>query len=323
MNVIIPVAGTGSRLRPLTHTVAKPLLEAAGRPILAYILDPLKELDIDQTIFVIGHKGEQVRDYVNQNYCFNAQFVRQHELLGLGYAVNLALESADDREILIILGDTIAECDLGAFVEAGRNVLGVKAVDDPERFGIAEKSAGKITRLVEKPTDPSSNLALIGLYYFTDTAVLRDKLAAHVANGVQTSGEIQLTDALQAMIEDGYEFTPYEVDGWHDCGKKETLLATNRYFLDKTGNNAVFEGTSVVPPTFIHPTAKVTGSTVGPHVSVSEGAVVEDSEISNAIIGPGATIRGAIVRDRIVGRDAMIEGNLEALLVGDEAINCL
>ncbi|MCH9024385.1 MAG: NTP transferase domain-containing protein, partial [candidate division Zixibacteria bacterium] len=233
MKVVIPVAGEGRRLRPHTNTVPKPLLEVAGKPILAHILDPLKSLDIDEIIFVIGYLGGQIKEYVSENYSFKSSFVNQDRLLGLGYAVSLALDNIEESDVLIILGDTIAECDLAAFTTKSDYVLGVKQVDDPRRFGIADVDINDkiVTKLVEKPKDPPGNLALIGLYYFKEIAMLNSELAKLIESDKKTSGEIQLTDALQGMIESGTKFRASEVESWHDCGKKETILKSNEHFL--------------------------------------------------------------------------------------------
>jgi len=193
------------------------MLPVGGKPMLGHVLDPLLTLGPDEVIFVTGHMGEQVRDFVSENYSFRTTFIRQDELLGLGYALRLAVDRVSDEPLLIVLGDTIVECDCREFITAGEYVLGLRRVEDPQRFGIAEISGGYVARLQEKPKDPRSNLALIGLYYFGDTGPLKKHLTALVKSGKTTRGEIQFTDALQGMIDSGIRFAPFEVEEWYPC----------------------------------------------------------------------------------------------------------
>ncbi len=319
MNVIIPAAGIGSRLRPQTHTIPKALLHVAGKPILAHILDTVSKLDPDEISIVTGFLGDKVRDYVGQHYQSRMRFVDQEELLGLGYAVHLALKGMDDRPVLIILGDTIVETDMKAFISKSENVLGLRPVDDPERFGIAEIADGTVTKLVEKPEKPESNMALIGLYYISETAQLKKHLAHLVESGADNKGEFQLTDALQSMIEDGTSFAAYSVDGWYDCGKRETLIATNRHLLEKNTSAQSREGSVIIPPSFIAPSAVIESSIIGPYVSISDKAVIKNSIIKNSIIGYEAEVRNALLTDSLVGHRAIVFGDFREINVGDSS----
>jgi glucose-1-phosphate thymidylyltransferase len=319
MNVIIPAAGIGSRLRPHTHTIPKALLHVVGKPILGHILDSVGKIPADEVSIVTGFLGEKVQEYVGEHYQGRTRFIGQEELLGLGYAVHLALQGLDDRPVLIILGDTIVETDMQAFVSQGDNVLGLMPVDDPERFGIADVDDGLVKRLVEKPNKPESNLALIGLYYISQTAQLKSRLRQLIESGSNTNGEIQLTDALQSMIEEGAVFSAYSVDGWYDCGKRETLIATNRYLLEKHAQPQVREGSVIFPPSYISPTAKVESSVIGPYVSISDKAVVKSSIIRNSIIGYEAEVCNALLTDSLVGHRAVVVGDFRQLNVGDSS----
>ena len=319
MNVIIPAAGIGSRLRPHTHTMPKSLLHVAGKPILGHILDTVTKLDPDGITIVTGFLGDKIQRYVQDHYDCPTRFVEQDELLGLAYAVSLALEGLDERPVLIILGDTIIETDMNAFVAAGKNVLGVLPVDDPQRFGIANLDNGIVIRLVEKPESPESNLAIIGLYYVTDTAGLREHIKRLIASGRTTRGEFQLTDALQSMIDHGIRFVGHPVEGWYDCGKRETLIATNRYLLEKNRPNHTREGSIIIAPTFIAPTAVVEASIIGPYVSISDRAVVKSSIVKNSIIGYEAEVRNAMLKDSLVGHRAVVFGDFRELNVGDSS----
>ncbi len=319
MKVVIPVAGVGNRLKPHTLTQPKPLLHVAGKPILAYILEPLAALEPEEVVFVIGFKGDQIRKFVQDNYSFKATFVYQEELLGLGYALSLAVNEIGDSPTLVVLGDTIVECDLAEFVKAGENVLGVRRVEDPQRFGIVEISDGVVSGVVEKPQEPKTDLALIGLYYFEKTDILGEELTKIVKAGKTTDGEIQLTDALSGMIDRGIRFTPYHVDDWYDCGKKETVLASNRHFLKRLQSPACPEGCVIIPPVYIAPTARVSNSILGPDVSVSDEAVVVDSVVRNSIIGTRARLDKVVIEDSLVGRRARVKGRQKILNIGDSS----
>jgi len=324
MKVVIPVAGVGTRLRPHTNTVPKSLLEIAGKPILDHILEPLKKISPQEVIFVIGYKGGQIRQHVTKNYKFKSTFVEQDELLGLGYAVNLALTKVGKSDLLVILGDTIVESDLKKFTSAGDFVLGVKTVDDPKRFGIADIKDGFVCRLVEKPKNPPGNLALIGLYYFKKIDSLKKELNQLVKSDKKTSGEIQLTDALQGMIQSGTNFRPFEVTGWFDCGTKEATLETNQYFLKKLPLSKPIDGCTLVPPVYISKSATIEKSSIGPFVSVGDKARISDSEITNSIIGKNARLENSFVKDSLIGQNTIVAGFKGALNLGDnsELITC-
>ncbi|MFH1701069.1 MAG: sugar phosphate nucleotidyltransferase [Candidatus Zixiibacteriota bacterium] len=319
MKIIIPAAGIGSRLRPHTHTIPKSLLHVAGKPILAHILDSLIELNPDEITIITGFLGEKVQEYVTQHYNIKTRFVNQTELLGLGYAVHMGLRGTSDGPVLIILGDTIVEANMTRFVSQGDNVLGLMPVADPHRFGIADVEHGLVNRLVEKPVDPSSNLAIIGLYYIQNSSILFNHLEKLIVSGQKTRGEIQLTDALQSMIEEGTIFNAFPVEGWFDCGKRETLIDTNRHLLEKTTFSEIREGSVIIPPTFIGPSAVVEGSVIGPHVSVSDGAVIRNSIVKNSIIGYEAEVTNSILTDSLIGHRAIVTGDYRCLNVGDSS----
>lgn len=317
MKVIIPVAGAGTRLQPHTLTLPKALLPVGDRPVLAHVLAPLVALEPEEVVFVIGHKGSQIMDYVRDNYSFKTRFVPQEKLLGLGYALHLAMKDLDDGPALIILGDTVVDCDCDKFLGAGDYVLGLRQVENPHRFGIAEVRDNYVVGLEEKPEDPKTNLALIGLYYFADTGLLKKELANLVRTGHTTSGEIQLTDALHAMIEAGIKFAPYEVEGWFDCGKKETLLSSNRELLKRLPDPKPVDGSVIVPPVYIAPDARIDGSIIGPNVSVLAGAAIEGSVVRNSIISEEAFVRHAVLDHSLIGRKATVTGKAQVLNIGD------
>ncbi|MFQ5498096.1 MAG: sugar phosphate nucleotidyltransferase [Candidatus Zixiibacteriota bacterium] len=317
MKVIIPAAGFGKRLQPHTFSQPKPLLTVADKPIIAHILDPLVKLEPEELILVIGYMADEVEEYIRQNYSIKATFIRQEKLLGLGYAVNLALQRVDNEPVLILLGDTIVGCDFDRFISAGSNVLGLRQVDDPQRFGIAEVEANSIFRVEEKPQNPKTNLALIGLYYLSQSDLLRTKLEENIAAGRTTSGEIQLTDALQAMIQSGAKFTPFEVAAWYDCGKKETLLATNRHLLSLLPAPDPIEGSTIIPPSFIAPDVDIRQCVLGPNVSIASGSRITDSIIKDSIIGQGAVVQDSVLSDSLVGPNVRLIGKCTKVNIGE------
>jgi glucose-1-phosphate thymidylyltransferase len=318
MKIIIPVAGAGTRLQPHTLTIPKPLLEIANKPVLDYVLEPLLELKPDEIIFVIGHKGQMIIDYVRKRYSVKTSFVPQSKLLGLGFAVHLALEKITNEPTMIVLGDTIVECDFAKVIDNGDYVLGVREVDDPHRFGIAEINDGIVAGLEEKPENPKSNLALIGLYYFKESVSLKESLIRLINSGKTTNGEIQLTDALQSMISNGTKFVSHNVQGWYDCGKKETMLTTNNHILDKQTQSVKIEGSKIIHPVLICPSTKITNSTLGPYVSVGSGTEIRGSKISNSIIGHKAIIKDSELKDSLVGNSSKIDGVSKVLNVGEK-----
>lgn len=323
MKVIIPVAGSGTRLRPHTFTKPKPLLTVAGKPILGHIIGPLVSLSPSEVIFVTGHMGDQIEDWVRKTYQFPARFVHQDRLLGLGYALHLALSTVQNEPVLIVLGDTITDCDLKRFVKAGTQVLGLKQVNDPKRFGIAELENGYVGALEEKPERPNSNLAIVGLYYFEDCGKLKTCLAELVKAGKQTRGEIQLTDALQQLIEMGEKITPFEVNGWHDCGKVETLLETNRNLLagmKTSGVTSDVRESALIPPVYIAASARVFRSVVGPNVSVDGGSVIQHSILENCVVYDNARLDHVFAKDSIIGSGAQLRGSQGVFNLSEDSI---
>ncbi len=319
MRAIIPVAGIGSRLRPHTYTVPKVLINVAGKPIIGHILDKVIEHGFSEATIVIGYMGDKIKDYVLDHYSIKVDFVEQEERLGLGHAIYLSKHTISRDPILIILGDTIFDVNLKEMVDSEHSVLGVKEVDDPRRFGVAETDNGFITKLVEKPDNPQSNLAIVGLYYITKPQVLLESLKEMIKSDTRTKGEFQLTDALQLMIESGEKMKTYSINGWYDCGKPETLLSTNRHLLDTFPAPKPQEGVVIRPPVYLDPSATVTNSIVGPYATIAENAHVEHSIVENSIISEGSEVRDALLRDSIVGSNAVVKGNFKRINIGDSS----
>lgn len=319
MKAIIPVAGEGTRLRPHTHTVPKPLLRVAGKAILGHILDDVVQLGIRDVVLIVGYRGEHIVEYVKANYDLNVVFVEQGERLGLGHAIYLTKDHVGDEPVLVMLGDTIFKGDFARIVGAGGNYLGVKEVPDPERFGVAEVEEGRIVNLVEKPAEPRSNLAIVGIYYIEDAGKLFDALETIISDDLRTRGEYQLTDALNLMISRGIDIQAFEIEGWYDCGKAETLLETNRDLLQMSGARMTVPGSIIIDPVNIAEDVKIESSVIGPFVSMSGKTVVRKSIIRNSILGSGTLVEDALLDSSLIGDNAIVRGIFKKLNVGDSS----
>jgi glucose-1-phosphate thymidylyltransferase len=320
MKVIIPVAGIGTRMRPHTHTAPKALLHVAGKPILGHILDGLKSHPISEVIFVVGFLGEKIVEYVQKHYKFKSKFMEQKQLKGLGYAIYLAtLGIRRNEPLLIILGDTIIEYDFSPILKGKYDAIGIKMVEDPRRFGVVELKNGFVYRLVEKPKKPISNLAIIGIYYIKNTLKLKRSLNQVIARKRSVQDEYQLTDALQLMVNAKVKFTTFNVEGWYDCGKPESILETNRHLLSKMKKTKKVKGSVIIPPTFISRSAVVEDSILGPYVSVADHAVIKNSIIRNSIISEAAEVNNSLLDSSLVGNNAEVNGNFHRFNVGDSS----
>ncbi|BAS28893.1 sugar nucleotidyltransferase [Limnochorda pilosa] len=321
MKAIVPVAGVGTRLRPQTHTVPKVLVPVAGKPILAHILDRLQPLGVDQVVLVVGYLGEKVVDYVRGRYRMRVHVVEQQERKGLGHAIHLTQDAVEAEEpVLIVLGDTIVEADLEPVVRGSRSAIGVRRVEDPRRFGIVEMEGDRVVRLVEKPDHPTSDLAVVGIYFLKNPGLLFRALDQVIREGRTVKGEFQLTDGLQLMVEAGEELTTFEVEAWHDCGSPDTLLETNRVLLEQSPQpDGRFSGSIIRPPVAISPGAQVRASIIGPYVSISAGARIEHSLISDSIISEGAQVEGVLLQHSLVGEHATVRGSETRLNIGDHS----
>jgi glucose-1-phosphate thymidylyltransferase len=320
MRAIIPVAGLGSRLKPHTYSIPKVLLNVGGKPILGHIIDKLISEDINKATFVIGHLGEMIKEYVTSTYPeLQADFVEQREMEGLGHAIYMAIPTIDEKEVFIILGDTVFDVNLKEVFKNKITALGVKSVDDPSRFGVAVMANGYIEKLIEKPQTFISKLALVGLYYIADFEVLKKSLINLVENNIRTKGELQLTDALQNMIECGEKITTFPVEGWYDCGKPETLLSTNKHILDQRSTHKTYEGVVIKHPVFIDSEAVIENSIIGPYATIGKGSVIKNSIIINSIIGSKAEVNKALLENSIIGNNSSIKGSYKRLNSGDSS----
>ena len=322
MKAIIPVAGVGTKLRPHTYTQPKALIPLAGKTILSITVDQLSEAGITDFIFIIGYLGEKIQDFVTHHYPnLNCHFVTQNERHGTGYAIDLTRELVADEEVLIVLGDTIAEYDVKEIINSPVSMLGVKKVDDPRNFGVAEiEEDGFISRVVEKPAIPKSNMALVGIYKIKESKSLFSCL--NTISETKTSYEdFSLTDAIDCMIQMGVKFMSFKVANWFDCGKKESLLQSNAIMLKKFRVNIKepnnFENTIIVPPVSIGVGCIIKNSVIGPNVAIGENSTINRALIKDSIIGAYTNLQEIVLDNSLIGSDAEVKGVSRNLNIGD------
>jgi len=298
MQVIIPLAGKGTRLRPHTHLVPKPLLKVAGRPVMDWVMDRLDGLDVTELIFITGHLKEQVEAYARARYPIPSRFIEQRVQDGTAGAVNLARPSVREP-VLIIFVDTVFEADL--------NLINRTDAD------------GYMTKIVEKPSTPISRLANIGLYYIRAVDSLWQGIDSTLA-APKNKGEYFLTDAFQWMIDHGKRILTAEVGGWYDCGKLETLLETNEILLRKgAARRRDFPGVTIHDPVYIEDGVTVERSEIGPNVSLEQGTKVSDSRLANTIVGRDATLSRARLDGSMLGNRVVVTGLTGSVSVGDDS----
>ncbi|HEY0042152.1 MAG TPA: sugar phosphate nucleotidyltransferase [Flavisolibacter sp.] len=323
MKAIIPVAGAGTKLRPHTYTQPKALIPIAGKTVLSIIVDQLKEGGITEFIFIVGYLGEKIQDYVRVQYPeLNSTFIFQNDRQGIGHAIKLARHVVNGDEALIVLGDTIAEYNVRSIIESETSMIGVKKVDDPRTFGVAEIcNDAEIYHVVEKPHIPKSNMALVGIYKIKETEMLFECLETNINAGIKTHGEYSITDALDCMIKKGAEFKAFKVDSWFDCGKPNTLLETNATLLKKYGTKAdpllTYENTVVIQPVSIGKGCTIKNSIIGPNATIGDNSNINSSIVKNSIIGSFSNLFDIVLDDSLIGSDTVIRGETRSLNIGD------
>lgn len=325
MKAIIPVAGAGTKLRPLTYTQPKALIPIAGKTILSVIVDQLVDAGVTDFVFVIGYLGEKIQRYIAKTYPnLSYTLVTQNDRRGTGHAIWLTRDVVKEDEVLIVLGDTIFDYDVNSILSGPHSKIGVRKVDDPRSFGVAElDDTDKVLKVVEKPLIPKSNMAMVGVYYIRETGALFNALDRHLHNRAEEDGEYHLTNALQHMIEDGVHFDAFRVNNWFDCGKKESLLATNATLLKKMADEGEkqephkFDTTVIIPPVSIAEGCNIRHSIIGPNVTIGEHTTIESSIIKDSIIGSYAELEEVVLHSSIIGNDAFVRGLSQSLNIGD------
>lgn len=321
MKAIIPVAGAGTKLRPLTFTQPKPLIPVAGRTILGFIIDDLIAAGITEFVFVIGYMGDKIKTYLNENYPnIIKHYVLQEDRLGLGHAIYSCHDILkNENEILIQLGDTISDLDLKVFLNSKYSTLAVRRVQDPRNFGVVELDENhKIKKLIEKPLIPKSNLAIVGLYLIKDFQGLIKALENNIRAKFTTRGEYHLTDGLMRMLENGNSFEVMEVKTWFDCGKKDILLETNATLLSRANKEKPnIPGSIIIPPVHIGKDCHIKHSIIGPNVTIGDNTQIDNTILKNAIIGNYTILEDMVLQNSIIGNDAIVKGRYQNYNIGD------
>lgn len=324
MKAIIPVAGAGTKLRPHTYTQPKALMPMAGKTILAVIVDALLHQGIEEYVFIIGYLGDKIQDYVMRTYPgLKCTFVTQNDRRGTGHAIWLTKDVIKNDEVLIVFGDTICDFDIKSILASETSQIGIRRVDDPRGFGVAEVDDNEnVLKVVEKPLIPKSNMAMVGVYKINETNLLFDALDVYLHDTADRDGEYHLTHAIQTMIEQGIPFKAFKVNNWFDCGKKETLLETNAILLKNIAEKGgftvpTFPDSVIIPPVNIGAGCKIENSIIGPSVSIGENTTIRSSIIRNSIVGSFAVLDEVVLKSSIIGSDAYIHGMSQSLNIGD------
>ena len=336
MKIIVPMAGRGSRLRPHTLTVPKPLIPVAGKPIVHRLVSDIAKVlgePIDEVAFILGDPaffGDDVVESLMQlaeSLGAKGSIYRQDEPLGTGHAIMSAKDSLSGPAV-IAYADTLIRADFDLDKTAD-SVIWVKQVDRPEAFGVVNlNEQNEIVELVEKPQEFVSDLAVIGIYYFKDVGVLKNELQYVLDNEIINGGEYQINDGIKRMMQKGMKFVPGKVDEWMDCGNKNVTVETNQRmlnFLEKDGegliaNSVKKENANIVEPCFIGENVVLKNTTVGPYVSVGADTILENSTIKNSLIQSSSVIKNANLDNAMIGNHVVFDGNFETISIGDYSV---
>lgn len=324
MQAILPLAGKGTRLRPHTHTRPKPLLRVANRPVLDYVLRQLEEIGVDEIIGITGHLAPTIESWLAEHHPdLSFRAVPQEQQLGTADAIRLA-EPYVDGPVLIVFVDTLFDANLGLIKEMPDRdgIIWAKEVEDYQRFGvIVTDESGDMVRIVEKPAEPISRLANIGLYYLRDWQLMFEGIS-HVMASPPKLGEYFLTDAFQYMIDHGARLLTAEVEHWWDCGKPETLLETNREVLLSGGAREPepVAGVRIVPPVCVAPGVVLENTEIGPNVSIGAGSTIRGGRVRECIVGESSVLEGCEVHDSLIGDHVVASGLTGTASVGDHTV---
>ena len=328
------MAGRGSRLRPHTLTVPKPLIPVAGKPIVHRLVEDIAGVlnqDIEEVAFVIhesfGKKVEEDLIAIAEKLGAKGTIYYQNEALGTGHAIMCAKDSLSGPAV-IAYADTLIRADFDLDKTAD-SVIWVKQVDEPEAFGVINlNDNNEIIELVEKPKEFVSDLAVIGIYYFKDISVLKDELQLVIDNNIIHGGEYQINDGIKQMMAKGMKFVPGKVDEWMDCGNKNVTVETNSRmlgFLHNDGENLVdkdikSENSTIIPPCFIDKDVILINATVGPNVSLGKGCHVTNATIKNSLVQNHSHIKNANLDNAMIGSHASFDGNFTSISIGDYSV---
>lgn len=328
MKIIVPMAGRGSRLRPHTLTIPKPLVPVAGKPIVQRLVEDITKVcgaSVDEIAFIIGDFGTQVeKDLVKiaEDLGAKGSIYHQEEALGTAHAILCAKESLKGN-VVVAFADTLFRADF-TLDSSADGIIWVNQIDDPSAFGVVKLNADNvITDFVEKPKEFVSDLAIIGIYYFKDGEYLKQELQYLIDNDVKEKGEYQLTNALENMKQKGTKFVPGKVVEWLDCGNYKATVYTNQRVLEhikseqNISSSVKNENSTIIEPCFIGENVVLKNATIGPHVSIGNNTTIENSTITNTIIQTNTVIKNAQMNNSMIGNHVKINGSTQELSVGD------
>ena len=327
LKIVIPMAGYGTRLRPHTWSRPKQLIRMAGKMVIDHVLDTFSTLPDpanSEFIFIVGYLGEKIEEYMRHTHPdLKVQYVEQSEMRGQSHAISLAADYLSGP-LLVLYADTLIETDFSFLsTETAGAVTWVKAVPDPRRFGVA--SLGKddwVTHLVEKPQDVKNNLALVGCYYFQSADELLQAIHEQMQRNITLKDEFFLADAVNIMLEHGLKMRVEPVDIWLDAGTSDDVLNTNSYLLEHGHDNTVeaytHKKTVILPPVYIHPSATVENSVIGPHTAIGANCMIQSCIIRDSIIDDFSDVSNVIMEHSLIGREVHIHRRAGVLNVGDQ-----
>ena len=333
MKIIVPMAGRGSRLRPHSLTVPKPLIPVAGEPIVHKLVKDIAKVinqPIEEIAFVLGDPAFFGDDVVSslealaESLGARASIYRQDKPLGTGHAIMCAKPSLSGPAV-IAYADTLIRADFNLDQEAD-SVIWVKQVDEPEAYGVVKlNDNNEIIELVEKPKDFVSDLAVIGIYYFKDVAILKNELQYVLDNNIVNGGEYQINDGIKGMMAKGKVFKTGKVDEWMDCGNKAVTVETNSRMLnflfedkeDLIHSSVQIKNSKIIQPCFIGENVVLENSTIGPHVSIGNDTIIETSTVKNSLIQSHSSIKNANLDEAMIGNHVTFDGNFSKVSLGD------
>ncbi|MCF6213917.1 MAG: nucleotidyltransferase [Flavobacteriaceae bacterium] len=333
MKIIVPMAGIGSRLRPHTLTIPKPLTKIAGKPIVHRLVEDIANVvkqEIEEIVFIIGptfpKNTEENLLKIAKALNTKGRVTVQKEALGTAHAIYCAKESLNGP-CVIAFADTLFKADFTLDAKAD-GAIWVKQVDDPSAFGVVKVKDGIITDFIEKPKEFVSDLAIIGIYYFKNTERLRDEIQYLLDNDLKEHGEFQLTNALESLKQKGLQFVPGQVNAWMDCGNKPITVATNSAVLEfsqKDGENLVDTNvkninSTIIQPCYIGRNVQLINSTVGPNVSLGSNSIVENTSITESLIQDNVKISNASLNKAMIGNNVVFNGDFTSVSLGDYSV---